>query len=228
MKSVEASKRRFFAAVAGEKASFFPSHQERADSFRCVCLAAKSLAKEGPRDRTSSIDSTPINQTQERNKHMKRPMFKLLLAILLWLGSSLIARGDPPLGCCDVIQFATSQLEDCNTTGEFQTVVVSPLEMISATLQFGVSLARTPVVIQALDGGTLGINGSATIDQDGNVTFPFQIDDQRCSLHSAISMLRRRSAAITLPASPGHSMARSRLVAHMMLTQGMPQGHARI
>ena len=109
---------------------------------------------------------------------MKRTMFNLLLAIFLWLGSSRIARGDPPLGCCDVIQLATSQLEDCSVTGEFQPVVVSPLETITVTLQFDVSLASTQVVVQALDGGALGIGGSATIDQNGNLTFPFQVDYQ--------------------------------------------------
>ena len=105
-------------------------------------------------------------------------MFNLLLAVLIWLGSSLIARGDPPLGCCDIIQLATTQLEDCSTTGEFQTVAVSALETINVTLQFDVSLASTQVVVQALDGGALGIGGSATIDQNGTLTFPFQVSDQ--------------------------------------------------
>lgn len=103
--------------------------------------------------------------------------FNLVAAIVLWLGSSLIARGDPPLGCCDVIQFATTQLRDCSTTGEFQTLVVAPLEMITVTLQFDVNVATTPVMVQALDGGMLGIGGSATIDQNGSLTFPFQVSD---------------------------------------------------
>ena len=109
---------------------------------------------------------------------MKRTMFNLLSALFLWLASCLIVRGDPPLGCCDVVQLASSQLEDCSTTGEFQTVVVSPLEMITVTLQFDVSVVNTPVVVQALDGGILGIGGSATIDQNGSLTFPFQVGDQ--------------------------------------------------
>jgi len=101
-----------------------------------------------------------------------------LLATLVWFGSSLIARGDPPLGCCDVIQLTTSELEDCSTTGEFQTVVVSPLETTTVTLQFDVSVVNTAVVVQALDGGILGIGGSAIIDQNGSLTFPFQVGDQ--------------------------------------------------
>jgi hypothetical protein len=109
---------------------------------------------------------------------MKRTAFNLLAAIFLWLASCLISHGDPPLGCCDTIEFETTQLQDCSTTGEFQTVVVSPLEMITVTLQFDVSVANTTVVVQALDGGVLGIGGSATIDQNGTLTFPFQVSDQ--------------------------------------------------
>jgi hypothetical protein len=100
-----------------------------------------------------------------------------LLATLVWFGSSLIAHGDPPLGCCDVVQLTTTQLEDCSTTGEFQTVVVSPLETITVTLQFDLSVVNTPVVVQALDGGVLGIGDSTTIDQNGSLTFPFQVSD---------------------------------------------------
>jgi hypothetical protein len=109
---------------------------------------------------------------------MKPKIFNLLAAIFLWLASCLIARGDPPLGCCDVIQFATTQLQDCSTTGEFQTVVVATLETITVTLQFDISLVNTPMVVQALDGGMLGIGDSAIIDQNGTVTFPFQVGDQ--------------------------------------------------
>ena len=109
---------------------------------------------------------------------MKKIIFSLLPAILLWLGNCPIGRGDPPRGCCEVVQLAGNQVEDCSTTGEFQAVAVSPLEIASVTLQFDVSVVNTPVVVQALDGGTLGIGGSATIDQNGNLTFPFQVGDQ--------------------------------------------------
>ena len=109
---------------------------------------------------------------------MKPRTFDLLAAIFLWFASCLIARGDPPLGCCDVIQFESTQLQDCSNTGEFQTVVVSPLDMITVTLQFDISVANTPVVVQALDGGTLGIDGTATIDENGNLNFIFQVGDQ--------------------------------------------------
>jgi hypothetical protein len=109
---------------------------------------------------------------------MNKFPFNLLLAIFFWLASSLVVRGDPPLGCCGVIQLAASQVEDCSTTGEFQTVVVSALETATVTLQFDVSLAGTQLVVQALDGGVLGIGGSATIDQNGSISFPFQVGDQ--------------------------------------------------
>lgn len=108
---------------------------------------------------------------------MKRILFNLL-AIFLWLGSSLIAHGDPPFPCCYTIQLAASQVEDCSATGEFQPVMVAPLETATVTLQFGASLAGTELVVQALDGGALGIGGSTTIDQNGNLTFPFQVDYQ--------------------------------------------------
>jgi len=106
--------------------------------------------------------------------YMKKILFILLPGIFLWLGSGLIAYGDPPSGCCYVIQLVGSQLEDCSDNGEFQPVSVAPLESTTVTLQFGISLAGTEVVIQTLDGGTLGISGSGTIDQDGNLSFPFQ------------------------------------------------------
>jgi hypothetical protein len=105
---------------------------------------------------------------------MKKTIFNLLPGVFLWLSGGLTANGDPPSGCCYVIQLVGSQLEDCSATGEFQPVSVLPLEPTTVTLQFGISLAGTEVVIQSLDGGTLGVGGSGTIDQDGNLSFPFQ------------------------------------------------------
>src|SRR6266545_6710394 len=93
---------------------------------------------------------------------MKKIMFSLL-AVSMWLSSWQVVQADPPLACCDVIQIAASQVEDCSAKGEFQPVLVSPSETASVTLQFDTSLAGTAVVVQALDGGVLGINGSATI-----------------------------------------------------------------
>jgi hypothetical protein len=101
-----------------------------------------------------------------------------LLAILLWLGTSRIAYGDPPFSCCYTIQLTASQVEDCSGNGQLQPVIVTALETATVTLQFDTSLAGTEVVVQALDGGALGISGSAIIDQNGNLSFPFQISDQ--------------------------------------------------
>jgi hypothetical protein len=110
-------------------------------------------------------------------KRMKRILFNLL-PIFLWLGNCMIARGDPPLSCCNVIQLGASQVEDCSAKGAFEPVVVTSLETAAVTLQFDTTLAGTPVVVQALDGGTVGINGSSAIDQDGNLSFSFQIGNQ--------------------------------------------------
>jgi hypothetical protein len=109
---------------------------------------------------------------------MKRILLNALPAILLWLGSFPIARGDPPLACCDVIQLANSQVEDCTAKGQFESMVVDPLVTATVNLEFDVTLAGTQVVVQALDGGTLGINGSTTIDQGGNLSFSFQVGEQ--------------------------------------------------
>lgn len=109
---------------------------------------------------------------------MKRIIFNLLPGFFLWFGSLLIARGDPPLACCDVIQLPNSQVEDCTAKGQFEPVVVDPLVTASVNLQFDASLAGAQVVVQALDGGTLGINGSMTLDQEGNLSFSFQVSQQ--------------------------------------------------
>lgn len=120
-----------------------------------------------------------LPNTHERNKNMKEKLFStLLLSTFLWFGSCLIARSDPPLACCDVIQLTNSQVEDCTAKGQFEPVVVAPVEAATVTLQFDASLAGSQVVVQALDGGTLGINGPVTIDADGSISFPFQVGDQ--------------------------------------------------
>jgi hypothetical protein len=109
---------------------------------------------------------------------MKRIIFNLLPGFFLWFGSLVIARGDPPLSCCDVIQLDAIQMQDCSPKGEFQPVSMTSLETATVTLEFDVSLAGTEVTIQALDGGTLSTGGSTTIDQNGNLSFSFQVADQ--------------------------------------------------
>lgn len=111
---------------------------------------------------------------------MQKILFSLPLAIFLWLSNCLIPamRGDPPLGSCVVIQLPSSQAQDCDDKGRFQPVVVNPADSATVTLQYQISFANKPVVIQALDGGTLGINGDTTIDQNGNLSFPYQCGEQ--------------------------------------------------
>ncbi len=107
--------------------------------------------------------------------NMKKIIFNLLSATFLWLGSCLIARGDPPPGCCVLIQLITTQVQDCSDKGEFEPVAVSQSEAATLSLQFDASLAGAAVAVQALDGGTLSFNGSTAIDQSGNLSFPFQV-----------------------------------------------------
>ena len=70
-------------------------------------------------------------------------------------------------------------IEDKSSNGKFEPVTVDPGATSDVGLQFPASLASTPVVVQALDGGQLGIDGnSATINQNGMLSFPFQVTDQ--------------------------------------------------
>ncbi len=109
---------------------------------------------------------------------MKRILFNLLPAVFLWLGScclatAQVAQSDQITDGQQIIQ------DDSSTTGKFQPVTVDPNASSDVALQFSVSLANKPVVVQVLDGGTLSINGdSATIDQNGTLSFSFQVSDQ--------------------------------------------------
>jgi hypothetical protein len=130
---------------------------------------------------------------------MKKIISNLLAAILLWFASCLIAHGDPPSGCCCLIQLVGSQLEDCSTTGEFQPVSVAPLETATVTLQFGTTLAGVQVVVQALDSGTLGFGGLARIDQDGNLSFPFRVGGQPGLYRlSVVAQMYNESTSVSL------------------------------
>lgn len=137
-----------------------------------------------------------------------------LLAVLLWLTSSLIAHGDTPLSCCYTIQLTASQVEDCSAKAEFQPVIVTPLETGTVTLQFDTSLAGREVVVQALDGGTLGIGGSVAI-----ASILLQQPRRRLSPPPLHSLNFRRSLVplcITLfYKSAGHRAARHRFPTHL-------------
>jgi hypothetical protein len=114
-------------------------------------------------------------------KTMKRILFSSLPAILLWFGSCCIATAQDPVAQSDQITSADQQIiqDDDTSTGKFQPVTVDPSATSDVALQFPASLASKPVVVQPLDGGQLGIDGnSAVIDQNGMLSFPFQVSDQ--------------------------------------------------
>ena len=112
---------------------------------------------------------------------MKKITFTLLPAIFLWLGNCCITSAqDAGVAQSDQItQGGQIIQDDDSTTGKFEPVTVDPSANSDVALQFSTSLANKSVVVQALDGGTLGIDGSsATIDQNGTLSFPFQVTDQ--------------------------------------------------
>jgi hypothetical protein len=112
---------------------------------------------------------------------MKKMLFNLLPAIFLWFGSCCIATAQDPVAQSDQItQGGDIIQDDDSSTGKFESVTVDPSATSDVALQFPASLASKPVLIQPLDGGTLGINGeSATIDANGMLSFPFQVTDQQ-------------------------------------------------
>jgi hypothetical protein len=107
---------------------------------------------------------------------MKRITFNLLPAVFLWLASCCIANAQ---ATGDQITDPNQQvIQDAkSTTGSFQPVTVDPNSTSNVSLQFSVTLAGKSVVVQPLDGGTLQIANS-TIDQNGAVSFSFQVTDQ--------------------------------------------------
>jgi hypothetical protein len=111
---------------------------------------------------------------------MKKILFDLLPVIFLWFGSCCIATAQDPVAQSDQItQDQQIIQDDDSSTGKFQPVTVDPSATSDVALQFPASLASKPVVVQPLDGGQLGIDGnSAAIDQNGMLSFPFQVTDQ--------------------------------------------------
>jgi hypothetical protein len=121
---------------------------------------------------------------------MKRIVPCLLTTIFLWLGSFCIATGqiiddgqiiqnDSTVQSDQIIDDGQIIQNDNTATGEFQPVTVDPSGTSDVALQFSPSKAGQPVLVQPLDGGTLGIDGqSATLDANGTLSFPFQVTDQ--------------------------------------------------
>lgn len=104
---------------------------------------------------------------------------KIIALVSLILLSTLPAQADPP-AFSDVITFATGQgVRGRSTAGRFAPVALNPLETAAIKLQFAATLVGKPVIIQALDGGGLGLAAdSAAIALDGTTSFQFQAGDQ--------------------------------------------------
>jgi hypothetical protein len=113
---------------------------------------------------------------------MKRLTFNLLPAIFLWLLSCCVAMAQDPaplLASSAQITFQNQQVVTvASASGVFDQVTVNSLDAMSVQLQFPITAAGVATVIQVMDGGVLGIDGSSVIiGQDGTLLFPFQVSD---------------------------------------------------
>jgi hypothetical protein len=110
---------------------------------------------------------------------MKNIIFTVLTASVCF-GSCCMAIGQEPVAQSDQITDGDTQeiiQDDSSSTGAFQSVSVDPNANSDVALQFPVNMASKSVSVQALDGGTLANTGS-TIDQNGALSFSFQVSDQ--------------------------------------------------
>ena len=95
--------------------------------------------------------------------------------------STLSAQGPSALPApSDVITFAAGQaIRGHSTAGWFAPVTLNPLETAAIKLQFPPTFTSAPVIVQALDGGALGVSDqSARIAADGTTSFQFQVAAQ--------------------------------------------------
>ena len=110
---------------------------------------------------------------------MKNIILTVLTASVCF-GSCCMAIGQEPVAQSDQITDGNTQeiiQDDSSSTGAFQSVSVDPNANSDVALQFPVNMASKSVSVQALDGGTLANTGS-TIDQNGALSFSFQVSDQ--------------------------------------------------
>jgi hypothetical protein len=108
--------------------------------------------------------------------------FNLLPAIFLWLISCCIATAQdqaPLVASSAQITFQNQQVVTVSSaSGVFDPVTVNPEDAMSVQLQFPITAAGIATVIQVMDGGVLGIDGSSVIiGEDGTLLFPFQVSD---------------------------------------------------
>jgi hypothetical protein len=113
---------------------------------------------------------------------MKRFIFNLLAAIFLWpsVYGVTIAQDQAPLYASSAqITFQNQQVITlASVTGGFDPVTVNPQDAMSVQLQFPITAAGIATVVQVMDGGVLGVDGSSVIiGEDGTLSFPFQVSD---------------------------------------------------
>ena len=111
---------------------------------------------------------------------MNKTIFIILTASLFCFGSCCIATGQAPVAQSDQITDGDTEeiiQDDSSSTGTFQSVSVNADANSDVALQFPLSMATKSVSVEALDGGTLSSSAS-TIDQNGTLSFSFQVSDQ--------------------------------------------------
>jgi hypothetical protein len=108
---------------------------------------------------------------------MNKVTFNLLAAIFLWLGSFCTAPAQDVAQSDQITQDQQVIQADNTTTGKFEAVIVGPISTSDVALVFPLSLANKAVLVQPLDGGVVQTADSA-IDQDGNLSFSFQVSDR--------------------------------------------------
>src|SRR6266480_1584968 len=113
---------------------------------------------------------------------MKKIILVSLTIVLVWVGSCCIARAqepEAPVAQSDQITQDGGIIQDDDSgAGKFEPVIVNTFTTSDVALQFPASLASKSVIVQALDGGTLNTGDSAVIDQNGSLSFSFQVTDQ--------------------------------------------------
>ncbi len=111
---------------------------------------------------------------------MKTITFNLLSAIFLWLISCCLAAAQDVAQSDEIKDGDTQEIiqDDSSSTGSFETVTVDASASSDVALQFPLSMATKAVAIAALDGGTVATDANSAIDQDGKLSFSFQVSDQ--------------------------------------------------
>ena len=103
-------------------------------------------------------------------------------AIFLWICGCRLANGQDPgslVASSAQITFQNQQVVTVSSaSGAFDPVAVNAQDAMDVQLQFPITAAGISTVVQVMDGGVLGIDGSSVvIGEDGTLSFPFQVSD---------------------------------------------------